>query len=115
MGIAEQEAVSMDFQESSGNVFADLGLEDSEELLTKARLAAAIHKVMEARGLSQVRAGEIMGFDQPKVSLLVRGRLDRFSIERLMRALNSLGQDVWIKVQPATQGEGRGRTLVEAG
>ena len=85
---------------SSGNIFADLGLPDADHLLAKADLAIEISSIIEDRGLTQAEAAEIMGVDQPKVSALVRGRLDGFSMERLYRFLNALGRDVEIVVRP---------------
>ncbi len=86
--------------QSSGNVFADLGLPNADEELAKADLAFEISRVIEERGLTQVEAAEIMGVDQPKVSALVRYRLNGFSMERLYRFLNALGRDVEIVVSP---------------
>lgn len=88
---------------SSGNVFADLGLPDSDQLLVKADLAIEVARVLEERDLTQAEAAEIMGVDQPKVSALVRGRLEGFSLERLYRFLNALGRDVEIIVRPTPQ------------
>jgi predicted XRE-type DNA-binding protein len=89
---------------SSGNVFADLGLPDAPELQAKADLAFEISRTIDQRGLTQNEAAEILGVDQPKVSALVRGRLDGFSMERLYRFLNALGKDVEIVVRPTTGG-----------
>ena len=61
--------------ESSGNVFADLGLADPEEALAKAELARQIGALLAERGLTQAQAAALLGVDQPKVSALVRGRL----------------------------------------
>ena len=83
---------------SSGNVFADLGFTDAEDLLAKANLALHIRHVIEARGLTQVQAAHLLGIDQPKVSSIINGRLDGFSTDRLMRFLNDLGCDVQISV-----------------
>jgi len=83
----------------SGNVFADLGLPDAEEALTKARLAQQISEIIDRDGLSQSEAAELMGLDQPKVSALVRGRLSGFSTDRLLRCLTLLGQDIEIVVR----------------
>jgi predicted XRE-type DNA-binding protein len=69
----------------SGNVFRDLGLKNAEALLAKATLAARIVQILEERKLSQTQAAKLLGVDQPKVSLIYRGRLDDFSVERLMR------------------------------
>ena len=91
----------------SGNVFHDLGFPDAEELRIKAELAMEISEVIESRGLTQVQAAEVLGVDQPKVSALVRGRLDGFSLERLYRFLNSLGRDIQITLRdiPKNRGE----------
>jgi predicted XRE-type DNA-binding protein len=85
---------------SSGNVFADLGLPDADELLAKAELARTIRGLIERRSLTQTDAARLLGTTQPKVSDLFRGRLDGFSMERLYRFLNALGQDVHIVVRP---------------
>jgi len=95
---------------SSGNVFADLGLPDADHLLAKADLAIEISSIIQDRGLTQAEAAEIMGVDQPKVSSLVRGRLDGFSMERLYRFLNALDRDVEIVIRPTPKGR-RGSTL----
>jgi len=77
--------------ESNGNVFADLELPESGELLAKARLASMIASIVEARGLSQAQAARVLGATQPIVSNLSRGRLSGFSLDRLLRFLNALG------------------------
>lgn len=102
------------YMESSGNVFADLDLPDADELLAKADLALAIGRIVEERGLTQAQAAELLRVDQPKVSALVRGRLEGFSLERLARFLNALGQDVEIVVRPKPRSERRGHTRVIA-
>jgi predicted XRE-type DNA-binding protein len=88
-------------QVSGGNVFEDLGLQNAPELQAKADLAWEIGRTLEERGLTQSKAAELLGIDQPKVSALVRGRLTGFSMERLYRFLNALGSDVEIVVRPA--------------
>ncbi|ALB43341.1 MAG: helix-turn-helix domain-containing protein [Dolichospermum sp.] len=85
---------------SSGNVFADLGLSNPEERLLKAELVRKISEIITNLNLTQVQAAEILGIDQPKVSLLIRGRLSGFSTDRLMNYLNKLGSDVEITVKP---------------
>jgi predicted XRE-type DNA-binding protein len=100
------------YTESSGNVFADLGLPDADELLAKADLAIQISRIIEERELTQAEAAELLGVDQPKVSALVRGRLEGFSIERLTRFLNALGQDVEIVVRPKPRTQRQGQTRV---
>ena len=102
--------------ESSGNVFADIGLPEAEEELTKAQLASHIRQVVKRQRLTQVEAAAVMGIDQPKVSALLNGRLANFSSERLMRLLTALGQDVDITVRakPRNRTHGRIRVLGEA-
>jgi len=100
--------------ESSGNVFADLGIEDSDESLAKSELSAQILKIIQRRRLTQTAAGKLLGISQPKVSALLNGRLEGFSTERLFRCLNRLGCDVQIKVSK-TRGHAAGHVRVLAG
>lgn len=85
---------------SSGNIFADLGIPRPEETLLRAKLAARICAILERRRLSQANAAVILKVDQPKMSALVRGKLDGFSTERLFRFLNALDQDIEIAIRP---------------
>lgn len=89
----------MEYEESSGNVFKDLGLPNPEERLAKARLASMIYDIISERGLTQVEAGKILGINQPKVSALRNGRLAGFSIERLFSLLRKLDRDIEIVVR----------------
>ena len=100
--------------EGSGNVFADIGVASPEEALLKAELVRSITNTLDARRLTQTAAAAVLGVSQPKVSLLYRGRLDAFSVERLLRFLNSLGRDVRIVVGAERRRRRAGRTIVEA-
>ena len=84
---------------SSGNVFADLGLPDAEELDTKVRLGAAICRIVEQRRLTQAQVAAALGVNQPKISALLHYKLEGFSVERLMRFLVVLGKDVEIVIR----------------
>ena len=84
---------------SSGNVFADLGLSDAEELDSKVRLGAAICRIVERRRLTQAQVAAALGVNQPKVSALLHYKLEGFSVERLMRFLVVLGKDVEIVIR----------------
>jgi predicted XRE-type DNA-binding protein len=84
----------------SGNVFADLGLPNPDLALAKAKLVQRIRELIEERKLTQAKAAGLLGIDQPKVSALVRGRVEGYSIDRLIRFLNALGQRVEISVRP---------------
>lgn len=85
---------------SSGNVFEDLLLPDAPGLMARAQLTREIAKVIERKKLSRAEAVQRLGIDQPKISALLRGRFEGFSVERLIRLLDALDQDVKIVVKP---------------
>ena len=89
---------------STGNVFADLGLADAGEHLTKAGLVVKIARILEQRELTQAAAAELLGIDQPKVSAMLSGQFRGYSLERLMRFLVALGHDVESVVRPRKHG-----------
>ena len=99
---------------SSGNVFADLGVANAEERQTKVRLAVAINNLLLRRGLSQKQASEQLGINQPKISALSKYRLEGFSVERLMRFLTLLSQDIEIVIRNKRRNRGTGRVFVTA-
>jgi predicted XRE-type DNA-binding protein len=80
--------------------------------LAKANLAHQIAEVIRKRDLSQLEAAEVLGVNQPKVSSLLRGRLDGFSVERLLKFLNLLNVDVEIVVREQKGSKRRGSTRV---
>ena len=86
------------FERSSGNVFADLALENADVLLVKADLAHAINTQIRAQSWTQVQAAEHIGLTQAEVSRLGRMKTDGFSQERLQHALRRLGMDVEIRI-----------------
>ena len=92
-------------------MFADLGLSNPDLALAKAELVQCIRDLIATRGLTQAKAAELLGLDQPKVSALVRGRVEGYSIDRLFRFLNALGQRVEITVRPSAKSDA-GRALV---
>jgi predicted XRE-type DNA-binding protein len=89
-------------EQGNGNVFADLGFTNPGLALAKAELVQRIRSLIEERKLTQVKAALLLGLDQPKVSALVRGSVAGYSIDRLFRFLNSLGQRVEITIRPNT-------------
>lgn len=86
--------------EGSGNVFADLGLPDADELMLKSRLVIELRRLIAARALTQSVAAERLGITQPDRSHLLRGRLRGVSVERLLRMLTAFEQDVEIVLRP---------------
>jgi predicted XRE-type DNA-binding protein len=89
---------------SSGNVFADLELDNAEEKSTKVRLAVTINHILKKANLSQAAAAALLGVSQPKISALANYRLEGFSVERLMNFLNALGRDIEIVIRRPRSG-----------
>jgi predicted XRE-type DNA-binding protein len=89
-----------DYEEGSDNIFRDLGFPHAEEHLVKAQLVLKIDTIMKKRRLKQVEAARLFGVRQPDVSKMLRGEFRQFSVERLLRFLVALGQDVEIVVTP---------------
>lgn len=84
----------------SPNVFTEIGLPNAEEHLVKAQLVFKIDTIIRDRGLKQVEAADLFGVKQPDVSKMLRGEFRQFSVERLLRFLVALDQDVEIVVKP---------------
>jgi len=96
-------------------LLAALRLPYSDAFLSKAMLAAGIAAIIKDRRLTQARAADLLRTTQPKVSELLAGRLEDFSLERLARYLNALDQDVRILVRPRHPDSARARLSVVLG
>jgi len=88
-------------QRSSGNVFADLGFppEEAAHLLIRSDLMGQLRALIAARGLTQKAAAKALGVTQPRVSDLVRGRIELFSIDTLVEMLTRLDVTVTVKTK----------------
>jgi len=84
----------------SRNVYKDIGVPNAEEHLVKAQLVFKIDAIMKRRSLKQTEAADLFGVKQPDVSKMLRGEFRQFSVERLLRFLVALDQDVEIIVRP---------------
>jgi len=100
-----------EFERSSGNVFADVGLAQPEELKTKLVLAMRLNERIKALHLKQSDIGARLGLAQPNVSALMNYRLDNFSSDKLLEFFNAIGYDVDFLIRPATRSQ-RGTTQV---
>lgn len=100
---------------SSGNLWADIGRPDADEAFARARLMSCAADLIRQRRLTQARAAGILGTNQPTVSDLMRGKLSKFSLERLIAFLNTLGQDVEITVRPRAANADRPALTVVTG
>ncbi len=99
------------YRVGSENIFDDIGISDPEDAMAKAKIAIKIYEIIKKKKLTQAKAAKILKISQPKISLLLRGYLTDFSLERLLRFLNDLGQNVYISIVPASRG-GHGCTWV---
>jgi predicted XRE-type DNA-binding protein len=88
------------YETGSLNVFKDIGIPNAEEHMIKAQLVFKIDTIMKDRGLKQVEAADLFGIRQPDISKMLRGEFRQFSVERLLRFLVALDQDVEIVVKP---------------
>jgi predicted XRE-type DNA-binding protein len=103
---------AIEIHEGSGNVYADLGYRDAEEMLVKAKLVRKISEIIRSRGLTQVETARILGLTQPKVSALLRGQFRGISERKLIDCLTSLGRDVEIVVKDASRRRDGGKLTV---
>lgn len=106
--------MSVDYTVSSGNIFADLEIPDADDVLVKSDLAIEIAATIKKRRLTQERAAEVMGIDQSRVSRIVRGHLDHYSIDSLLHFLTLLNRNVTIVIEAKQSGH-RGSMRVRAG
>jgi predicted XRE-type DNA-binding protein len=104
----------MQVHSSSGNVFADLGLANPDELMLKAELVDRIDDLISARQLTETEAVELLGIDRSTFSALIRGKLSAFPTESLFRFLNALGSNVEIRITVNSKPNVRAGTHVVA-
>jgi predicted XRE-type DNA-binding protein len=96
--------------ESSGNIFADFGLRDAEELQTKTKIAFALNAILDNLGnLTQEQLAKRLNTDQPKISALKRYQLSGMSVERLLDFLTTLDFDIDINIKPKSRRSGQKR------
>ena len=89
-----------EIEQSTENLYADIGRKNAAELQSKAILARAIYRIIKQKKLSQPRAAKLLKINQPSLCRLLQGKLAGFSTDRLLRILNQLGQDIDIKIKP---------------
>ena len=90
---------------SSGNVFRDLGFGPAEaaNLRVRSSLMVQVRRLMKERHLTQVAAARLFGVTQPRMSDLVRGRIDLFSIDALVKMLANAGVGVTVSIRPQSR------------
>ena len=92
-------------EEGCGNVFADLGLADADELYTRSQIGFHVHKILKDEKLKQREIVSLLGIPQPEVSHLMNGHFSRFSTDKLLEFLKRLDRKVTIRISPHKPGE----------
>lgn len=103
MGTKRHHAI--EYEEGSGNVFADLGLEDADELFTRAQIGFYIGTLLKARKLKPPRISALLSIAPPEVSHLLNGQYGHFTIDQLFGFLKRLDRHVTIRIRPHQSGE----------
>ena len=103
--MSKNKHTNIEFEESSGNVFADLGLEDADELFTRSRLGFHVYNLLTDRKLKQREIATLLGIKQPEVSHLMNGHFSRFTTDKLLDFLRRLDRKVTIRISPHRPGE----------
>jgi predicted XRE-type DNA-binding protein len=93
------------FEEGSGNVFADLGLKDADELYARAKIGIHVYKILRDKKLTQREIADLLGIKQPEVSHLMNGHFSRFTTDKLLDFLKRLDRKVTIRISPHKPGE----------
>jgi predicted XRE-type DNA-binding protein len=97
--------MEIEFEESSGNVFADLGLEDTEELQSRGLIGFHVVELLKEKNLKQREIAALLDLQQAEVSHLLNGHFSRFSTDKLLDFLKRLNHKVTIQISPHHQGE----------
>ena len=93
------------FEEGCGNVFADLGLPDADERLSRAKLGFHVYKLLSDKKIKQREIAALLGIKQPEVSHLMNGHFNRFTTDKLIEFLKRLDRKVTIQISPHKPGE----------
>ena len=99
-------------EEGSGNVYADMGMANADEMQMKARLAMKIGEIIQSRGWTQQEAASVLGMTQPKLSKMLRGQFRGISEAKMLECLARLGRNVQIVVGPARHNDDSGQIEV---
>lgn len=94
-----------EFEAGSGNVFADLGLEDADEMYARSQIGFHVHSILKDRKLKQREIASLLGVKQPEVSHLMNGHFSRFTTDKLLEFLKRLDRKVTIRISPHKPGE----------
>ena len=102
----------IDIEQCGGNVYADLGMADADEMLVKAQLTSKIGEIIKGRKWTQQQASKVLGMTQPKLSKMLRGQFRGISEAKMLDCLTRLGREVQIVIGPARRATSAGRIAV---
>ena len=103
--MSNDDEASIEFEQGSGNVFADLGLDDADELFTRSQLGFHVYKFLIDKNIKQREIAALLGIKQPDVSHLMNGHFCRFTTDKLLDFLRRLDWKVTIRISPHRPGE----------
>jgi predicted XRE-type DNA-binding protein len=103
---------NIEFEIGSGNVFADIGFDNAEEMLLKSELVRQINKIIKGRELTSIQARELLNLDEEVLANLSKGRLTELTLENLFRYLNILGRDLEVVLKPRSTSNTQGKLKV---
>lgn len=103
--MSHEKSQEIEYIEGSGNIFADLGLEDADELFARAQIGICVFKILKDRKLKQREAATLLGIAQSDVSHLMNGHFSRFTTDKLLHFLKRLDRKVTIQIKPHKAGE----------
>ena len=103
---------NIEFELSSGNVFADIGFENAEEMLLKSELVRQINKILKEKELTSLQARQLLNLDEEVLVNLSKGRLTELTLENLFRYLNILGRDLEVVLKPRSTSNRQGKLKV---
>src|ERR1700736_663062 len=92
-------------EEGSGNVFADLGRKDSDQLMARAQIGYHVFKILEDKDLKQLEIADVLRIAQPDVSHLMNGHFSRFTTDKLLDFLKRLDRKGTIEVSRHHKGD----------
>jgi predicted XRE-type DNA-binding protein len=102
----------IEIEEGTGNVYADLGMDNADEMIVKAQLASKIGEIIKGRKWRQQQAAEVLGIPQSKLSKMLRGQFRGVSEAKMLDCLLRLGRDVQIVIGPARRAASVGHVAV---
>lgn len=105
---------NLNYELSSGNVYADLGNEDSAEMQIKAKAVRMLASLIADSGMTQNEVADVLGIDQPKISRILRGHFRGLSLEKIMGYIITLGNDIEITVHKKHETESAGHFHITA-